>query len=361
MIFRNVSGITGIALALVGCAGDSGSSAPPPAENTRPALELTFTDAPVDLTNSSADFAADVRYGDAERNVFDIYLPDCADPTPLVIYIHGGGFTTGDKRTPYIPQDDNIRTFLQNCVAFASINYTLLDIPEEGSDLTAAIAQGGVQAPLRDTARALQFMRYHYESLNIEVENVAVYGVSAGAGSGLWLGTRDDMAEPENEDPVLRESTRVKAVGALSTQSTYDIPDWEEVLLPITEPFAALLGGTDVASIAETIGATSYLLTILATDSVDALDSPDTVAYRAEVDMLEQMDSGDAPIYVRNFATSADDLLDLLLHHALHAFALKNRADAVGLASVVYSEDPNFPLEDPSGESVASFLMRHIL
>ena len=42
---------------------------------------------------------ADVSYGDHEKQAFDIWLAKSKDgaPTPLVIYIHGGGFRGGDK------------------------------------------------------------------------------------------------------------------------------------------------------------------------------------------------------------------------------------------------------------------------
>ena len=40
---------------------------------------------------------ANVKYGEHERNVFDIWLADSAKPTPLAIYIHGGGFRAGSK------------------------------------------------------------------------------------------------------------------------------------------------------------------------------------------------------------------------------------------------------------------------
>jgi hypothetical protein len=262
---------------------------------TRPALDLAFSDAPIELTNITANFAADVAYGDAERNTFDVFLPDCEDPTPLVIYIHGGGFTGGNKQNAYDHQTENIQDFLRNCVAFASINYTLLDLPGVGGDVEAAATQGGVLTSLRDTARAVQLMRYHYASLNIDAENVAVYG------------------------------------------------------------------GTDVPTLAEAIGATNYLLAFLGIGSIDQLGSEELAEYRAGIDMLELMDSGDAPIFLYSFQTTADDLLNLFLHHALHAFAVKQRADEVGLEAVAYSEDSNFPLEDPSGETLAAFLMRHIL
>ncbi len=340
--------------------GDAGDSLPPEPEQ-RPALELSFTEPPIELINVNADFAADVRYGDAERNLFDIYLPDCEDPTPLVIYIHGGGFTGGDKSGGHARFADEIHEFLQNCVAYAAINYTLLDVPEEGGDLEAAAARGGVLTSLTDTARALQFMRYHFESLNLDVENVAVFGGSAGAGAGLWLGTSDDMADPASDDPILRESTRIKAVGALGTQSTYDILDWEVILLPLTEPLAPVLGGTDVVTLATALGARNYLLTFLGVTDLEALDTQEQLDYRAGIDMLELMDAGDAPIFTENYTTSLEDPLDMFLHHALHAIALKQRADEVGLESVAYSRDPAWPLEDPSDEGMTSFLLRHIL
>src|SRR5262245_19621329 len=38
---------------------------------------------------------AEVSYGPAERNVLDFYQAKSEKPTPLIIYIHGGGFVGG--------------------------------------------------------------------------------------------------------------------------------------------------------------------------------------------------------------------------------------------------------------------------
>jgi len=94
--------------------------------------------------------------------------------------------------------------------------------------------------------------------------------------------------------------------------------------------------------------------------SIAEITSPENEAYRANVDMLALMDAGDTPIYVQNFQVGFDDLLNVFLHHGLHALAVKARADEVGLHSVAYSEDPDYLLEDPSGEDLVSFLLRHI-
>ena len=296
-------------LALAACSGNNNNDDNSLIE-ARPALELSFTTAPVDLSGIAANYAEDVRYGEAERNLFDIYLPDCDDPTPLVIYIHGGGFTGGDKSNGH-SNAEGIRELLQNCVAFATINYTLLTVPSAEEGVSSIVAQGGVL--------------------------------------------------PSLEDPVLRESTRLKAVGALATQSTYDLLRWEQVLLPITQSLEGVLGGTDIPTVAGAVGATNYLLTFLGVDSIDAISTPENEAYRANVDMLGLMDAGDAPIYVQNFQTGFDDLLNLFLHHGLHALAVKERADEVGLESVAYSEEPAYALTDPSGENLNSFLLRLVL
>ena len=40
---------------------------------------------------------ADVKYGPHERNVLDLWLAKSDKPTPLVVFIHGGGFVRGGK------------------------------------------------------------------------------------------------------------------------------------------------------------------------------------------------------------------------------------------------------------------------
>ena len=41
----------------------------------------------------------DVKYGAADRNRLDIFMPETASsPRPVLIFVHGGAFVTGDKR-----------------------------------------------------------------------------------------------------------------------------------------------------------------------------------------------------------------------------------------------------------------------
>ena len=51
---------------------------------------------PFNIDGIKADYIHQ-SYGDHKRNKFDMWLAKSENPTPLVIYIHGGGFVGGDK------------------------------------------------------------------------------------------------------------------------------------------------------------------------------------------------------------------------------------------------------------------------
>src|SRR5436190_1667752 len=70
------------------------------------------------------DFS-NVKYGPHERNVFDLWKAKSAEPTPLFVYIHGGGWRSGDKSG--VPA--KLLTFmLQHTVSVAAVNYRYSDI-----------------------------------------------------------------------------------------------------------------------------------------------------------------------------------------------------------------------------------------
>ena len=64
----------------------------------------------------------DISYGPYERNVIDLYLAQSEDPSPLYVFIHGGGFRGGDKSN--IPPE-LLEGFLEMGISVAAINYRL--------------------------------------------------------------------------------------------------------------------------------------------------------------------------------------------------------------------------------------------
>lgn len=63
---------------------------------------------------------ANFAYGAHPRNVLDFWKAESPAPTPLVIFIHGGGFQSFSKER-IRPRD--VRQLLANGISVAAINY----------------------------------------------------------------------------------------------------------------------------------------------------------------------------------------------------------------------------------------------
>ena len=302
-------------------------------------LSLTPAAPPINLGEIDATWYPNVAYGAAPKQLLDIFVPASAEPTPLAVFIHGGGFTGGDKDAAYSDsRQSTLRTLLQANVAVATINYSLLT--------SNPIDPDGVIRPLTDSARAIQFVRHHAVDFNIDPIRVA----------------RDDLADPHSTDPVLCHSTRVVAAGALATQATYNIPRWEEVLFDLIDEFVpAVVPSHDLEEVVIALDRVNYALSFTGMDSFDELETPEAKRYLDNVDMLGLMDADDAPIFVRNRAVEAGNFVGFILHHPLHARAVRERGDEVGLEVVAYYATEAEDYEDPSGETLVEFLIRHLL
>lgn len=149
---------------------------------------------------------ADVPYDSHERNVLDFWTAKSDAPTPLLVFFHGGGFRQGNKRSA---NSLLLKWCLESGISFAAANYRLS-------------GQAPYPAQMHDSARAIQFLRSKAEEWSIDASRIAAYGGSAGAGISFWLAFHDDMADPESNDPIARQSTRLTCAVGLQAQCTYD-------------------------------------------------------------------------------------------------------------------------------------------
>jgi arylformamidase len=81
---------------------------------------------------------ANVPYGEDELQRLDVYAPRGASHAPVVVFVHGGEWTRGDKAAVSFKP----RFFNQNGILFVSINYRLTPAathPAHVSDVAAAI------------------------------------------------------------------------------------------------------------------------------------------------------------------------------------------------------------------------------
>jgi alpha/beta hydrolase fold len=317
-----------------------------PQTNPTPILTLVASNSPFTLTLSGATFYENIPYDSHPLTKFDFFMPNQTSPAGLCILIHGGGFTGGDKAEPYANNDYKtvINNLLAHNVAVASINYRFIETTETE----------GLLKCLHDAKRALQFMRYYSSSLNFNKQKVVLVGSSAGAGTSLWIGFNTDMADPNNADAILKESTRVQGIVALSTQASYDIMEWHNSIFSSYQT-----NGFNYQSVKSIMTEASILNYYGVNNSTD-LSSSSTTTYRTKVDMLALMSSDDPEFYVENagIANSLPTNTNELYHHPLHLKALKDRASATQTNGIFYS--PELSIDTRNGESIEAFILRKL-
>lgn len=307
---------------------------------------IEFSESPIDLQGLEVLFAEDIAYDEFEDTKFDIFLPNADNPTGLLIYIHGGGFTSGDKNVLY-DRDDLVETtiaLLANNMAVATINYRLLVENEEE----------GVLKSLNDSRRALQYIRSRNEDFNIDKDNIVLAGGSAGAGTSLWIAVNDEMSDASNIDPVLHESTRVKGIAITQTQSSYDIEGrWiNDVFVDFNTTFEELLS----------VQSEERLFRFYGVSSLEEYQSQEIDEYRNRVDMLNMITADDPEIWAESISTPVvvPTTSGIANHHAFHVREIKERADAVGVPNVMYYGRDPIIFSDPSNESFTAFILRKL-
>jgi acetyl esterase/lipase len=154
---------------------------------------------------------ANVPYGEHERQVLDFYQAKSETPTPVVFFIHGGGWVGGDKGGV-----SDVPRFLEAGISVVAINYRY------SWQAQLAGVKPPVEWPIHDAARALQFVRSKAKEWNLDKTRIGATGGSAGACSSLWLAMHKDLADPNTEDPIARESTRLWCAAVLGGQTSLD-------------------------------------------------------------------------------------------------------------------------------------------
>lgn len=182
-----------------------------------PASSPTGTAAKVRLEQVKAGLRptlADVPYGEHPRQRMDFWQAPSSGASPVVFYIHGGGWNAEDKSN--IHEHLDVAALVAAGISVVAINYRFL------KDANAARVSPPVEWPLGDARRALQFVRHHAGEWNIDKQRIAATGVSAGGCASLWFALHDDMAEPHSPDPVARESTRLQCAAVKAPVTSLD-------------------------------------------------------------------------------------------------------------------------------------------
>jgi acetyl esterase/lipase/enterochelin esterase-like enzyme len=124
----------------------------------------------------------------------DLYRREPAtQPSPVVVWIHAGGWTAGDKEpTP-------AAALVTDGFAVASIEYR-------------SSKEAPFPAQLADCKAAVRWLRANAAKYNLEPTQIGAWGHEAGGQLASLLGTTGDVRELEGDQGNLDQSSRVQAV-----------------------------------------------------------------------------------------------------------------------------------------------------
>jgi acetyl esterase/lipase len=139
----------------------------------------------------------DVRYGgQSEHQVFDAFVPPSPGSHPVVIWIHGGGWSGGDR----ISEADYALQLVCRGYVVVGVDYR-------------RSWEAPYPAQLIDVRNAIRVVRHRAAELGVDPSRVGLWGASAGAHLAAMVGTTNEWPEASSS-PVVDETADVQAVVA---------------------------------------------------------------------------------------------------------------------------------------------------
>jgi len=159
---------------------------------------------------------SDIAYvpGADSSQSLDLYAPDhpATTPFPTVVFIHGGGLTSGDRRD--LPHATICNNFVQAGIACAAVNYRL-------------VPQAKWPAQPRDIAAAIAWTSKNISARGGDPKRIYLFGHSSGCHLAALVATDTMYLATHNLSP--RDIAGVIAMGCLLRQIPPAISDSVEL------------------------------------------------------------------------------------------------------------------------------------
>jgi acetyl esterase/lipase len=143
---------------------------------------------------------------DNQHLALDLARPEGIGPFPVLIYIHGGGFTKGDRAA-----DRLITKFAEHGYIGITIAYRLTPKYQ-------------FPAAVNDSKAAVRWVRANAAKYSIDPDRIGVTGASAGGTLAQFLGNTADVKQFEGDGGNAGESSRVQCV--VNMCGPVDFPRW---------------------------------------------------------------------------------------------------------------------------------------
>lgn len=154
-----------------------------------------------------------------EENLLSLDLYPLEQPAPLLVWVHGGAWRSGDKAKDMA---DKRRLARRSGYALASLNYRLSD-PDDFGQPTHLFHPVHVQ----DVAAALSWLHHNAARLGVDGERMVLMGPSAGAHLVALVVTNTEFLEAEGVDPGIVRGVASYDVDAYDLPARMSLPDAE--------------------------------------------------------------------------------------------------------------------------------------
>ena len=183
------------------------ATTPEPTATRTPRPTLTPPDAPGKIER-------DVTYCTIDGVVLkmDLYFPSpvAGKPLPVVINLHGGSWSAGDKQNSDSAVD--IPVLVERGYLVVGVNYRLVPAYR-------------FPAQIQDAKCAVRFLRANAAKYNLDVNRIGAWGCSAGGHLVSLLGVTDKSAGWDDVGEYKNESSRIQAAVPLCAPSDLTLYD----------------------------------------------------------------------------------------------------------------------------------------
>ncbi|MFC6725040.1 alpha/beta hydrolase fold domain-containing protein [Halobium palmae] len=155
----------------------------------------------------------------------DLYVPESDAPSPLVVWIHGGGWLVNTRKS----HPNFVDHFVDEGFAMATVDHRLSEIPEGVDPVISPspnnpVPRGVFPDHIVDVKASIRWLRAHGDEFGLDTSAVATWGSSSGAHLAALAGTLDSIEDVAGD--VYPESAVEPTVYPDESGTVQAVVDW---------------------------------------------------------------------------------------------------------------------------------------
>lgn len=144
----------------------------------------------VEWNDSEGTTYRDLRYGDGARNTYNLVIPTDKQPDALMLFIHGGSWTSGEKED----MEYEVHRYAKMGYATATMNYSRLG--QDTLDVSMPYNSPSFESMVKEIYACVDAIKAKGKELGCDFRQMAVGGYSAGGHLAMLYATRHATTSP---------------------------------------------------------------------------------------------------------------------------------------------------------------------